>query len=308
MPVTQISSRDTHVARHATASDRRVASDRPVSATGGSESRVVVGVASRAMGPTILAESWIYRYDNVVIAIVAILLTFIALRLVNRWITRELMSTAVRVRGRDLSPGAETRLRVTRRLIDAAIVVIGLTVAISQFAALGSLASALFASSALVAAVIGFAARQPVANAVAGVVLASSQPIRVGDLVTFQGESGVVEDVRLTSTVVRTSTGAHLIVPNETFVSGIVRNDSLPGTPVTPEAAVWLPHGIDVAAAVAATTGAEEGIAVSVAETTPEGLRLSVTAPPVPADERASREAALRLTTLDAIHRAGLHP
>ena len=47
---------------------------------------------------------------------------------------------------------------------------------------------------------------------------------------------------------------------------------------------------------------------MTVAETTPEGLRLSVTAPPVPADERAAREAALRLTTLDAIHRAGLQP
>ena len=58
----------------------------------------------------------------------------------------------------------------------------------------------------------------------------------------------------------------------------------------------------------AAAQAGEAAPVATVAETTPEGLRLSVTAPPVPADERAAREAALRLTTLDAIHRAGLQP
>ena len=243
-----------------------------------------------------------------IVALLAIILTFVALRIVDRWISRQLLHTAARVAGGDLSPSVDTRLRVMRRLIDVAIVLIGVSVAISQFARLGSLASTLLASTALVAAVIGFAARQPVANAVAGVVLASSQPIRVGDLVSFQGLSGVVEDVRLTSTVVRTSAGAHLIVPNETFVSGIVRNDSLPGTPVTPEADVWLPHGVDVPRAVAAASGIGDGVKVAVAETSPEGVRLQVTAAPVPASERAAREAALRLAALGAIGTAEPDP
>lgn len=258
------------------------------------------------MPVSILADSWLSRHDNLIVAFAAIILTVVALRLVDRWIGRKLLDTAARVAGRDLSPTADTRLRIMRRLIDAAIVVIGLTVAISQFARLGSLASALFASSALVAAVIGFAARQPVANAVAGVVLAASQPVRVGDIVTFQDQSGTVEDVRLTSTVVRTATGAHLIVPNETFVTGIVRNDSLPGTPIRPEADVWLPHGVDAVAACAAVVAAQDGLQAVVAETNTEGFRLAVTASPVPAAARAGREAELRLAALDAVRRAGL--
>jgi hypothetical protein len=47
-----------------------------------------------------------------------------------------------------------------------------------------------------VAAIVGFAARQTLANFVAGVMLAITQPIRVGDWITFEGHYGVVEDVR----------------------------------------------------------------------------------------------------------------
>ena len=90
-----------------------------------------------------------------------------------------------------------TRLRFIRRLIYAVIILIGLFIALSQFDGITNIARALLASGAIAAAVIGFAARQVLANFVAGIMLAVTQPIRVGDWVTFEGNYGVVEDVRL---------------------------------------------------------------------------------------------------------------
>ena len=55
------------------------------------------------------------------------------------------------------------------------------------------MATSLLASGAIAAAVIGFAARQTLANFIAGIMLAITQPIRVGDWVTFEGNYGVVE-------------------------------------------------------------------------------------------------------------------
>ena len=55
--------------------------------------------------------------------------------------------------------------------------------------------------------VVGFAARQTLANAIAGILLAITQPIRIGDLVTFEDETGEVEDVRLTYTYMRLDDG-----------------------------------------------------------------------------------------------------
>ena len=258
------------------------------------------------MPALIIADSWLGRNEGLLVALGAVILTIVALWVVDHWFGRHVLGAAMKVKGGDLSPTTDTRLRILRRLIDAAIVVLGLTVAISQVAALGDLASALFASSALVAAVIGFAARQPVANAVAGIVLAATQPIRIGDLITVLGQTGVVEDVRLTSTVVLTTAGSHLVVPNETLVQNIVRNDSRPGTPILPEADVWLPHTVDAGAARAAIVALGGDVTAGVAETSPDGFRLAVGAPAVPAGERAAREAELRAAALGAVRSAGL--
>ena len=83
-----------------------------------------------------------------------------------------------------------------RRLIYAVIVLIGIAIALSGFTGLSKLATSLLASGAIAAAIIGFAARQTLANFIAGIMLAITQPIRVGDWVTFEGNYGVVEDVR----------------------------------------------------------------------------------------------------------------
>ena len=62
------------------------------------------------------------------------------------------------------------------------------------------LAARLLASGAIAAAIIGFAARQTLANFVAGIMLAVTQPLRIGDWVYFEDHYGVVEDIRLNYT------------------------------------------------------------------------------------------------------------
>ena len=67
----------------------------------------------------------------------------------------------------------------TRRSSRSAI-----AVALSQFAGINRVAASLLASGAIAAAIIGFAARQTLANLVAGIMLAITQPLRVGDWVS----------------------------------------------------------------------------------------------------------------------------
>ena len=93
--------------------------------------------------------------------------------------------------------------------------------------ALSKLAASILASGALAAAIIGFAARQTLANVVAGIMLAITQPLRVGDWVTFEEHYGVVEDVRLNYTVLRTASDQRVVIPNERLAAGILRNDTL---------------------------------------------------------------------------------
>jgi small-conductance mechanosensitive channel len=75
----------------------------------------------------------------------------------------------------------ETRLRFVRRLVEALIIVVGIATALSQFTALDRFATSVLASTAFIVAVVGFAAQQTLANVIAGVMLAITQPIRIGD-------------------------------------------------------------------------------------------------------------------------------
>ena len=120
-----------------------------------------------------------------------------------------------------------TRLHFVRRLIVAAIILVGIAVALSGFTGVSKLATSLLASGAIAAAIIGFAARQTLANFVAGIMLAITQPIRVGDWVTFEGNYGVIEDMRLNYTIMRTASEQRVVIPNEKLAGGVMKNDTL---------------------------------------------------------------------------------
>lgn len=205
----------------------------------------------------------------------------------------------------ELTPVVDTRLRFLRRVVEAAIIIVGLALALAQFTSLDRLASTVLASSAIAAAVVGFAARQVLANAIAGMVLAVTQPLRIGDLVTFEGETGTVEDVSLTYTWLRTGADARLIIPNERLAAGLLRNDSIRSPYVALEVSLWLHSDADEAAALAAVEAIDEAREARIVEVTDTGIRLQVAGPPVPPEQRLAREAALRAQALKALREAG---
>ena len=208
--------------------------------------------------------------------------------------------------GGGLRPVLDTRLRFLRRAVEAFIVVVGVALAIAQFTDLDRLAGTVLASSALAAAVVGFASRQVLANAIAGVVLAVTQPLRIGDIVTFEDETGTVEDVTLTYTWLRTGSDARMIIPNERLAAGVLRNDSIRSPTVALEVMLWLSPEADEAAAVGLLEALPESVTVRVAEVTDSGTRLVVAGPAVAPPDRHAREAALRAEALRALREGGI--
>src|SRR5918994_7585995 len=196
---------------------------------------------------------------------------FLVIALVfDRWFAARGRRLAGRVLPGGITQQADTRLRFVRRLIGLVLLMIGLLIALSQFKGLGRVAGSFLASGALVAAIAGFAARQVLANLVAGIMLTISQPLRVGDWVTFEENYGVVEDVRLNFTVLRTLSEQRVVIPNERLVAGILRNDTLEADAVGLDVSVWLPAAADVPRALDALRE-ETGQSVTIAESAVEG-------------------------------------
>ena len=158
---------------------------------------------------------------------VAIAIAFVVAQIVDRAIAKRGAKVGELVTRGELSPAAQTRLRLIRRLTFVGIVLIGVAIAALKIPEASNIATGLLASSAVLGLVIGFAARQTLANAIAGILLALTQPIRIGDLVTFEEQTGEVEDMKLTYTYIRLDDGRRLIVPNERLAESSVLNHTI---------------------------------------------------------------------------------
>jgi small-conductance mechanosensitive channel len=247
----------------------------------------------------IFASSFLDKHSHQLTAILAGVLTVVCAVLADRAMSHWAAHA-------DLDPGVDTRVRFIRRLITVGICVIGVLIAVSEFGGLNKLAAGLLASSAIIAAVVGFAARQTLANLIAGVMLTIAQPLRIGDQVTIRDQTGAVEDVRLNYTLLRTADGRRLLIPNELLAAEMIRNDTILDDRVRPEASVWLPPASDIDTAMSILASIEAGLVVRVAEMTLEGVRITLLAEPVPAPQRAAREADLRAAALRSLRGAGL--
>jgi small conductance mechanosensitive channel len=128
---------------------------------------------------------------------------------------------------KNLPPAGKTRLRLARRLIVAAIVFVGTTAALLTLPSVGDLARAMLASAAFMAVVVGLAARSALANPLAGIAIAITQPVRLGDHVTVGDTTGTIEEVGLTYTYIRASDNRRVVIPNEQLASTVVQNYSI---------------------------------------------------------------------------------
>jgi small-conductance mechanosensitive channel len=160
-------------------------------------------------------------------------------RIIDWWLARKPMPRE-----------AVTRYRVLRRSITTAILVIGFFSALLVIPQVRAVAGGLLASSAVLGVIIGFASQRTLGNFVAGLLIAISQPVRLGDRVTYGGEDGVIEEIGLTFTLIRTRDDARLVVPNEKLVSDTIRNASIRSRGTFAEITLQVPLSADLRSVV----------------------------------------------------------
>lgn len=128
-------------------------------------------------------------------------------------------------------PAVAARRRTTfsflLRVLIALVVLIGVWSVLSVFPATQEVARAFLASGAVLALIAGLALTTPLGNLGSGVLLAFTQPVRLGDRITVGEYTGVVESITLTYTSLVTDEGRHVFVPNQTMVSTVLVNRSV---------------------------------------------------------------------------------
>jgi small-conductance mechanosensitive channel len=208
-------------------------------------------------------------------AIVVLAVTIVAAKVVD-W----------RISKRSLDPSVATRYRVLRRALMAGIIFVGILSALLVIPEVRTVAGGVLASSAVIGLVIGFASQRTIGNVVAGVLIAVSQPLRLGDEVEVEGTQGVVEEIGLTYTWIRTRENDRLVVPNERLASETIRNSTIRSAETYTEASIEVPS-----ANLRSTVKALEGDGDEVYVTALAGEKATVTVRRrVPAEGIADRE------------------
>ena len=117
-----------------------------------------------------------------------------------------------------------TQARILQRLAGLLIGVVTLGLALLTIGSVRQWGLSLLASAGVVGIVAGLALQPLLTNMIAGVQIATSQPIRLDDAVVVEGEWGNVEEITSTYVVVRLWDWRRMILPLSYFISKPFQN------------------------------------------------------------------------------------
>jgi small-conductance mechanosensitive channel len=117
-----------------------------------------------------------------------------------------------------------TQVRVLMRAAHTLIVLVTVSAALMTFEPVRQYGVSLFASAGVAGLVVGLAARPVLSNLLAGIQIATAQPIRIDDQVVVENESGRIEEITSTYVVIRLWDLRRLIVPLSYFIEKPFQN------------------------------------------------------------------------------------
>lgn len=139
-----------------------------------------------------------------------------------------------------------TRVTAMRRIANVIIFVVGVALALMQFPVARSAGWSLLGSAGIAGAILGFAAQKTMSNLFAGILIAITQPMRIGDTVIVEEEWGTIEEIGLTHVVVRIWDLRRLVLPVTWFLDQPFQNWTRTSTELIGTVFVHADFGVDV--------------------------------------------------------------
>lgn len=183
----------------------------------------------------LVAVSWLSRWlrlskpavatlEDLLVPLTIGLVTWLVMRaseLVTSSIERYLAAASAES---SLQRSVSTRLQLVRRLFNVLVLLIATAAVLMRFEVVRHIGTGLLASAGFAGIVIGFAAQQTLGNLFTGLLFGITQPVRIGDIVVFEGEWGFVEEISLTHVVICTWDLRRLVVPIPYLLARPIQN------------------------------------------------------------------------------------
>lgn len=117
-----------------------------------------------------------------------------------------------------------TQIKLFRQVVLLIIMIITASVILMMFDQLRVIGVSLLASAGIAGMILGFSAQKVLGNLLAGIQIAITQPIRLGDVLIVENEWGWVEEITLTYVVVKIWDLRRLVIPISHFLEKPFQN------------------------------------------------------------------------------------
>jgi small-conductance mechanosensitive channel len=161
-------------------------------------------------------------------------------------VTSAALHRTLLARGTSDVAGMQTQLNVLWRVLTIVVYVLGLAALLMQFDVVRTVGVSLLASAGVVGVMVGLAAQKSIGAIFSGIQLSITQPIRIGDQVVVEGESGTVAEISLSNVVLRLWDNRHLVVPVSYFLEKPFQNWSRGSQDMVGVVLLQLDYRVDV--------------------------------------------------------------
>jgi len=157
--------------------------------------------------------------SDLAVVVIILIVTVLIVKLVRKLLNRK----------RTFQRIDKTHYKFFAHLMSGVIYFTGFLVIVLSVPMFRAFAAPLFAGSGVIALILGFASRHAFSNIVGGIFIAIFKPFRIGDRIKFLDQDfvGVVEDITMRHTVIRTFDNKRIIVPNSVISTKIVINENI---------------------------------------------------------------------------------
>lgn len=178
--------------------------------------------------------------------VIPALLGWIAVRIVRAY-AMAVDSRARRNEDEMYARSRRTRIAILSRSLRFVIVFVTVALMLLSLPGVRTVGVTLISTAGLAALAVGAAAQPALKSLIAGIQMALTEPIRIDDHVVVEGESGRVEDIRMTYVVIRTADERRLIVPTAKFLDSSFQNWTRVGGGITGSVVLAVKPGTPIA-------------------------------------------------------------
>jgi len=149
----------------------------------------------------------------------------ILIYVIGRWVTKLVVKSVAKLMSKSNVDASLTKF--AGNIIGSVLTIFVLIAAIEQLGVDTTSIMAIFAAAGLA---VGLALKDSLSNFSAGVMLIMFKPFKIGDFVNAGGSAGVIEEIQIFNTIMRTGDNQEIIIPNSHIYGGSITNVSARAT------------------------------------------------------------------------------